>query len=88
MRYPRNRVSVRIEVLVGVGVALYIVGILGYLAFGSAFFAAAAFLIFCSVAGTRAATVARKRRLSRERRHRRRRRIEAHDAYWLEDRAA
>lgn len=88
MRDARSRSLVRIEVLVGVGLGLYVVGTLGYLAFGATFFVALAFLLACVATWARAMTVARKRRLARERRHRRSRRIEAHDAFWLEDNRA
>ena len=74
--------------LVGVGLGLYIVGTVGYLAFGASFFVAFAFLVACGAGWARAATVARKRRLTRERRQRRSRRIEAHDAFWLDDNRA
>jgi hypothetical protein len=46
------------------------------------------FIVACALAWVRASTAARKRRLSRERRARRSQRIAAHDAFWLEDRAA
>ena len=88
MKNARNRSPARIEVLVGVGLGLYVIGTLGYLAFGASFFVAFAFLVACVAGWARATTVARKRRLSRERRHRRTRRIEAHDAFWLEDNRA
>ena len=88
MRHARKRSLVRIEVLVGVGLGLYIVGTVGFLAFGTAFFVAFAFLLACAACWARATTVARKRRLARERRQRRSRRIEAHDAVWLEDNRA
>ena len=85
MRDARTRSLVRIEVLVGIGLGLYVVGTLGFLAFGATFFVALAFLLACVAVWARAMTVARKRRLARERRQRRSRRIEAHDAIWLED---
>ena len=85
MRGARDRSLIRIEVLVTSGLGLYVVGTLGYLAFGATFFVALAFLVACVAAWARAMAVARKRRLSRERRRRRSRRIEAHDAFWLED---
>ena len=88
MRNARKQSPARIEVLVGVALGLYVVGTVGYLAFGASFFVAFAFLIACGAGWARATTVARKRRLARERRHRRSRRIEAHDAFWLEDNRA
>ena len=88
MRNAHKRSPARIEVLVGVGLGLYVVGTLGYLAFGASFFVAFAFLVACGAGWARATTIARRRRLARERRHRRTRRIEAHDAFWLEDNRA
>ena len=85
MRAARDRSLIRIEVLVSSGLGLYVVGTVGYLAFGATFFVALAFLVACVAAWARAMTVARKRRLASERRRRRSRRIEAHDAFWLED---
>ena len=88
MRSARRRSLVRIEVVVTFGLSLYVIGTLGYLAFGATFFVVLALLVACVAAWARAMTVARKRRRSRERRRRRSRRIEAHDAFWLEDDAA
>jgi hypothetical protein len=89
MRDGRSRTRThRIEILVALGLALYVVGTLGYLILGASFFVALGFIVACALAWVRASTAARKRRLSRERRARRSQRIAAHDAFWLEDRAA
>jgi hypothetical protein len=89
MRNGRNRSgSARIEILVATGLGLYVVGTLGYLVFGATFFVVLAFIVACVFAWARAASVSHKRRMARERRRRRSQRIAAHDAFWLEDRAA
>lgn len=89
MRNGRNRSGVAgVEVLVATGLGLYVVGTLGYLAFGATFFVALGSIVACGIAWARAATVARRRRMARERRERRSQRIAAHDAFWLEDNRA
>lgn len=89
MQTRRTRTGkARIEILVAVALGLYVVGTLGYLAFGGTFFVALAFILACVAAWVRASSVAHKRRMQQERRRRRAQRIAAHDAFWLEDRAA
>lgn len=86
MRNARSRsTSFHIQVLIAIGLALYVVGTLGYLIFGASFFVALAFIVVCAAAWLRAAAIARRRRLSRERRLRRTQRIAAHDQFWLEE---
>lgn len=89
MRNRRNRTGfARVEILVALALGLYVVGTIGYLAFGATFFVALGFIVACVAAWARASSVAHKRRMKEERRRRRAQRIAAHDAFWLEDRAA
>ena len=87
-RRRRRTGMARVEILVAAGLGIYVIGTLGYLAFGATFFVALAFIVGCVAVWLRASSMANRKRALRERRRRRSQRIAAHDAFWLEDRAA